>query len=410
MDGVVPWSPTSTATRMDVSKLLSPPESNDDAFLSRRALLAADHSPQSKEDTMVRLPSPPVTPANRHLSLLDGSPSERRRDAVAVAAADSEPLRDPVLFSSHEPEPAIAADQPLFPIATSPAVATVVDDDAIDPKLDALVTQHMAAHVGRFRNAATKPTRDEYLLALSCIPIVSKRYAENPRRWLQQERRILDERFGGANRVWKRPAHGGLAKLAPAPTSRPTATAGAGVKKQTVLPRAARPPRAPRAPRAPRPPKTATGPAMHEALEGGAGTTGSPSRRVIGTSREDTDFAALPDYAPPLSTLPANNPRILKADWRGQVLDLSNDPHRSLLHEAELHLAATLRLSCATYLCSKRRIFMARLEALRIGKEFRKTDSQQACKIDVNKASKLWTAYDRVGWFNPEHFQQHLSR
>jgi hypothetical protein len=49
------------------------------------------------------------------------------------------------------------------------------------------------------------------------------------------------------------------------------------------------------------------------------------------------------------------------------------------------------------------------VRALRIGKEFRKTDAQQACKIDVNKASKLWTAYDRVGWFDSEHFQQYLE-
>jgi hypothetical protein len=91
------------------------------------------------------------------------------------------------------------------------------------------------------------------------------------------------------------------------------------------------------------------------------------------------------------------------------MLDLSQDPDRHHLSPAELSLASTLRLSCATYLCSKRRIFEARVRALRIGKEFRKTDAQQACKIDVNKASKLWTAYDRVGWFDSEHFQQYLE-
>jgi len=45
---------------------------------------------------------------------------------------------------------------------------------------------------------------------------------------------------------------------------------------------------------------------------------------------------------------------------------------------------------------------------LRIGKEFRKTDAQQACKIDVNKASKLWTAFDKVGWFKKDFFLQRL--
>jgi predicted DNA-binding ribbon-helix-helix protein len=98
----------------------------------------------------------------------------------------------------------------------------------------------------------------------------------------------------------------------------------------------------------------------------------------------------------------------LKADWKGQVLDLSADPDKHLLHEAEVNLAATLRLSCAVYLSSKRRIFMARVACLSRGKDFRKTDAQQACKIDVNKASKLWQSFDKVGWFNPDYFRQYL--
>ena len=139
------------------------------------------------------------------------------------------------------------------------------------------------------------------------------------------------------------------------------------------------------------------------------GRASETPERVPGTKREDVDYASLPDLSPPIETLP-NNPKIFKADWAStNVLNLSADPDRHMLHEAEITLAATLRLSCATYLCSKRRIFQSRVQALRIGKEFRKTDAQQACKIDVNKASKLWTAYDRVGWFNPDFFRQHLA-
>jgi len=90
------------------------------------------------------------------------------------------------------------------------------------------------------------------------------------------------------------------------------------------------------------------------------------------------------------------------------MLDLSNDPDRDLLHPSELKVASTLRLTCAMYLTSKRRIFIGRVAALRRGKEFRKTDAQQACKIDVNKASKLWAAFDKVGWFNPVWATPHL--
>lgn len=161
-------------------------------------------------------------------------------------------------------------------------------------------------------------------------------------------------------------------------------------------------PKAPRVPRAPR----ATTPARIRQTYGSL--TPEPSRRQnVGSTREDKNFNALPDYSPPLSTLP-NRPNSLKVEWKGAPIDLRDDPNRDLLHDDELTLAANLRLDCATYLTSKRRIFIARIECLRIGKEFRKTDSQQACKIDVNKASKLWAAFDKVGWLKAEHFRKYL--
>lgn len=382
---------------MDLSKLLSPPASNvHDQFspISQPRTPKRASSPParlSKDDMRPppplgsQVPSPPETPANRPMSQYGQSPSTVT-SPVAISVMGDDLNRDPVLFS-HVPESEsgamVTVDAPLFPVERPPP------SDRIDLGLDALVSQHMAKQKALFRCVNHKPTRDEYLLALSVVPIVAQRYNESPRRWLEQERRILDERFGGANRVWKRGPVTGLAKIAPAPLS---------VSKKLATPRGTiKTPRAPRTHRVSKPtvPRKIVDP-------------DSP-KRVVAPSREDVDFASLPDYAPPTSTLPANNPKALKADWRGQMLDLSHDPNRHLLHPAELHLASTLRLSCATYLCSKRRIFMSRLDALRIGKEFRKTDSQQACKIDVNKASKLWSAYDRVGWFLPEHFWGHLQ-
>lgn len=134
-----------------------------------------------------------------------------------------------------------------------------------------------------------------------------------------------------------------------------------------------------------------------------------PAREVVAkvqkqpSSRDDIGFYDIADFCPPVSTL-GNNSKALKADWKGQVLNLSADPDRHLLHEAEVNLAATLRLSCAVYLASKRRIFIKRVQCGEIGKEFRKTDAQQACKIDVNKASKLWMAFEKVGWFDDHWF------
>ncbi|RKF61492.1 putative swirm domain-containing protein [Erysiphe neolycopersici] len=118
------------------------------------------------------------------------------------------------------------------------------------------------------------------------------------------------------------------------------------------------------------------------------------SKRVV---REDKDFRSLPDYCPPLASLP-NIANCLKVEWKGTGIGLSSDPFAHLLHSEELQLASNLRLDCATYLTSKRRIFISRTNAYKARKEFRKTDAQQACRIDVNKASKLWQAFEKVGW------------
>jgi hypothetical protein len=139
---------------------------------------------------------------------------------------------------------------------------------------------------------------------------------------------------------------------------------------------------------------------------------GSPEPRVrtVAPSREDKDFMALEDISPPLSSLASARKR-LRVNWKDNrnPLDLSNDPHRDLLHPDELTLASNLRLDCATYLTSKRRIFLARLEFAKAGAEFRKTHAQKACKIDVNKASHLWQAYEDVGWLDLEWIRPHMS-
>lgn len=123
----------------------------------------------------------------------------------------------------------------------------------------------------------------------------------------------------------------------------------------------------------------------------------------------DKDFNNIKDYSPPIGHS-LDNPNALKIDWKGAPIDLTNDAHRHLLHPNEIKCASTLRLDCATFLTSKRRIFESRVNALSIKKEFRKTDAQQACKIDVNKASKLWDAFNKVGWLEPEWFRQFVPK
>ncbi|KAJ5539190.1 hypothetical protein N7513_007522 [Penicillium frequentans] len=289
------------------------------------------------------LPSPPVTPYTGTKKRHSHTAEQMEREVGSS--------RDPVLFPRHE---SIAGEeQPLFgPIHSSP---------------EAVVEQHITSHMARFDSKRNKPTRDEYLLALSCVPIVSTQYNRNPVAWAREERETLERQLALMNRYRPTDLAAKLKKIAPAP------------KKAAMTPRVQRT-------RVKRTPKS------------------TPKQQTMDTF--DSPLA-LQDFSPPLDTL-GSNAKALKADWKGQMLDLSNDPDRHMLSPAELNLASTLRLSCATYLCSKRRIFEARVRALGVGKEFRKTDAQQACKIDVNKASKLWTAYDRVGWFKPEFFHQYL--
>ncbi|KFX85711.1 hypothetical protein V490_09463 [Pseudogymnoascus sp. VKM F-3557] len=120
------------------------------------------------------------------------------------------------------------------------------------------------------------------------------------------------------------------------------------------------------------------------------------------STHKDIDFNSLQDFSPSMFTLGYKG--FPKCNWIGKPSDLSEDPNSYLLHPEELSLAAVLHMDCATYLTSKRRIFIACIECLEDGLPFRKTNSQQACRIDVNKASRLWEAFNNAGWFQEWHF------
>ena len=137
----------------------------------------------------------------------------------------------------------------------------------------------------------------------------------------------------------------------------------------------------------------------------------SPPQRVNGSgpSPMDTDFESLPDYAPPLRTLHGEDAeRLFQIDTPfSQGIDLSADPDRHLLHRAEIVLAQKLRLTCASYLCTKRRIFKGLVESLQEGKEYKKSYAQNACKVDARKTRTLFTAFESIGWFEPKYFTKY---
>lgn len=328
------------------------------------------------------LPSPPVSPWT----------CKQYKDQAGKAAQDDQEesctTKDPLLYPDSQSGSEIPTGQSLFPSEPSMKAAQEI------------VSRHIATH--KFKNTVATPTREEYLLALSFVSTVGRNYNRNPAAYLKRAREETEEQYRKAKRICGKPGIKPTSHIAiaPAPPQKQPRKAIKATSTSTPVQRVKRTPKA--TPKASPISKLMSYPAK--------GRSETPEVRPQGAKRpEDIDYDSLSDYSPPTSTLPQGNPKCLKADWPStNVLDLSSDPDRHMLHEAELNLAGTLRLSCATYLCSKRRIFIARLQALKIGKEFRKTDAQQACKIDVNKASKLWTAYDKVGWFNQAYFQGYL--
>jgi hypothetical protein len=340
-----------------MSSLLSPPEAKPYESFSRTSPdnTMASQIPSAFPKALTQFPSPPVSPETKN------SGPDR----------SSNTLKDPILYPSQDPS---SPQPPLFEV-----------QNTFDERL---VDQHMSARAARKRQfrESSPPNRDDYVLALEFKSQVAKMFKADPKGWHIRERRQLieDQRIRSA----------ASRKLLPAPTGIVKATPHRRISsgnKEVTRPRLPKVRQAP----APKPQRLPS-------------TTPEPGRVRInaGTTREDRDFESLPDYSPPLSTLP-NRPNSLKVEWKGAPIDLSQDPHRHLLHPDEVALAANLRLDCATYLTSKRRIFIGRIECMRRGKEFRKTDSQQACKIDVNKASKLWSAFEKVGWLRKEFFLQY---
>ena len=116
----------------------------------------------------------------------------------------------------------------------------------------------------------------------------------------------------------------------------------------------------------------------------------------------------LQDFSPSMENISNDNLKALKIEWKGSPMDLSRDPLKNHLHPAELILAQILRLPCDLYLDSKRRLFLEKVYKLRKGLPFRRTDAQKACRIDVNKASRLYAAFEKVGWLKDSNFTKYL--
>ncbi|KAG9244044.1 putative SWIRM domain-containing protein [Calycina marina] len=336
---------------MKIQSLMSPEEpALLDTFALQRTGESSEISMESFALNRALPMSPPVSPDVVMLKP-DEAPVETARDPILYA----EPRQSPIVDSATS--------------ITSPSPNA--------SELD--INDHIAKRDRALFRKASPPQLADYALTVSFRSQFLETFKADPRGWYRREKaQLLKDRE--LSKFTKR-----FVSIAPANTirhPRPTASNQNNSNSKIIK----SPNRGPR----PAPEKPAADPNKGK------------------NSREDKEYDSVPDYCPPLSSLP-NKQNSLKVDWKGAILPLNEDPDRHLLHPDEIQLAATLRLDCATYLTSKRRIFVRRLECLRIKKEFRKTDSQQACKIDVNKASKLWMAFDKVGWLHEDWVRMYLD-
>lgn len=369
-----PPLPKNDTKKVDISSLMSPPEPILDSFSLGNRNGAGVNSiggmiNGKPVSTLNPLPmSPPVSPYSKTIV-----------PATSPITPPNQTIKDPVLYPTDEASPPSPPQPPLFARAEIEHHQRIVDD-------------HVRARHFSIFNKTLPPRREDYELALTFKSQVLKQFTTNRMGWLRKERAFLEaDRRAGMQRYHTiMPANKSTPPSKPPRMHRPTDR----VSKPQVQSRVARNSFSAASGGVPRPAKRTS-------------ATPEPSRRVVAPNREDKDYNSLPDYCPPLNSLPTRS-NSLKVDWKGQPIDLSTDPQAHLLHPDEVALAGNLRLDCATYLTSKRRIFERRLQCLRTGKEFRKTDAQQACKIDVNKASKLWTAFDKVGWLDANWVRKYL--
>jgi hypothetical protein len=141
--------------------------------------------------------------------------------------------------------------------------------------------------------------------------------------------------------------------------------------------------------------------------------------KVSKGQRTDAEFedalvaTAAAIYYPPNDNLDRLGPNAMKVEWKSSKKFYS--PQESTrfqnlkdvkFHSKEIDLAGTINMvHFAQYEESKRLIFQFWYERKSKGLNFTKTHAQQAAHVDVNKASALWTAFDKVNWFSDEAYR-----
>lgn len=313
---------------------------------------------RSEKMSLSKLLSPPESPETHHIQM------------------HKLPMSPPVHAARSHDANILIVDEPLLPIEGA-ELSLNTPLFAIDEHNEAQISKVVYE---RPPSSTNTPTVKEYADFVGAAWRLCK---ENPRKWYDQEERYRAQMNRHRNKlsVDSGRYHPYSAHQRPAVTKAPVA----------------------RAPRQYRPKVKTTG--EH------TGTSPAPAQRVrhAAPNREDSNWQELPDICPNTSTLDGKI-KLFALEWRGTPLNLENEPYYNELHPAEVKLASNLRLTPAIYLSSKRRMFIGKLHRVQAGKEFRKTDAQKACAIDVNKASKLWQAFEKVGWLDVKHVEPYRNQ
>ncbi|KIW68374.1 hypothetical protein PV04_04327 [Phialophora macrospora] len=94
------------------------------------------------------------------------------------------------------------------------------------------------------------------------------------------------------------------------------------------------------------------------------------------------------------------------------------------LHDSEIRLCQLIDMPAAQYKCQKARSFVGLATWIEYNEQrrkserapparmqaFNKTQLQQCCNVDVNKASRLWIAFKAWGWFGKEDMVKTVPR
>jgi len=162
-----------------------------------------------------------------------------------------------------------------------------------------------------------------------------------------------------------------------------------------------------------RPPKAARPRAAPKVVDPNAPPKVSKGQRTDAEFEEALASTASQIFYPPNDNLDKLSPNAMKVEWKSsKKVYAQNESGRFdglkniKFHSKEIDLAGTINMvHFAQYEESKRLIFQFWYERKLKGQNFTKTHAQQAAHVDVNKASALWTAFDKVNWFTDEAFR-----